>query len=35
MCKHDFALNNLQWLRCHKSKANQTIIVFLSIITDK
>ena len=24
MYKEDFALNNLQWLICHKAKPNQT-----------
>ena len=24
MYKEDLALNNLQWLICHKTKANQT-----------
>ena len=24
MYKEDLALNNLQWLTCHKTKANQT-----------
>ena len=23
MCKPDLALNNLQWLICHKTKTNQ------------
>ena len=24
MCKEDFALNNPQWLMCHKTQPNQT-----------
>ena len=25
MCKNDLALNNLQWLVCHKIKPNQIL----------
>ena len=31
MYKEDSALNNPQWLICHKTKANQTIKVNLDI----
>ena len=27
MYKNDLALNNLQWLICHKTKPNQTIFI--------
>ena len=33
MCKKDLALNNLQWLICHKTKPNKTKLIFLKIIS--
>ena len=35
MCKEDLALNNQQWLTCHKTKPNQIICliyIFLKIV---
>ena len=31
MRKKDLALNNLQWLICHKTKPNQTIYIYIYI----
>ena len=28
--KHDLALNNVQWVICHKTKPNQTVSLILS-----
>ena len=35
MCKKDLALNNLQWLICHKTKPNQTKHVYLIYMCKK
>ena len=31
MYKEDLALNNLQWLICHKTKSNQTNLQYISL----
>ena len=31
MCKPDLALNNLQWLICHKTKPNKSYILNIDI----
>ena len=28
MCKEDLALNNLQWLLCHKIQSNQIVYIW-------
>ena len=31
MYKRDVALNNLQWLICHKTKPNHLVLFFLAV----
>ena len=33
MYKEDLALNNLQWLICHKTKLNQTFSLYFALCT--
>ena len=34
MSKEDLALNNLQWLICHKTKPNQIIVIAPNLVVN-